>query len=162
MGFGERKISSGVSHDLGFIYIFIPHLHALSSYQSPSRNFPLTGSRLLPGNMWSLISLCLIPLTAAAPQRRTLSPTVDLDYAKVIGSSSLGIDVSNSSEYLFVHLDNSGDFNILFWNLGSSEITNTPRASKFLFNQTMLIPRTCSRLKGFLMHSHRLKRKSVV
>lgn len=44
--------------------------------------------------MWSFVPLasCLIPLAAAAPQKRILAPTVEIEYATVVGSSLLGID----------------------------------------------------------------------
>ncbi|TVY82685.1 putative secreted lipase [Lachnellula suecica] len=44
--------------------------------------------------MRSLIGLasCLIPLAVAAPQKRTLAPTVEIEYATVVGSSLAGID----------------------------------------------------------------------
>lgn len=44
--------------------------------------------------MWSLISLAsvIISFTTAAPRKRALSPTVETEYATIVGSSQLGID----------------------------------------------------------------------
>ena len=44
--------------------------------------------------MWSLVTVaaCLTPLALAAPAEKRSAPTVNLDYATVIGSSALGID----------------------------------------------------------------------
>lgn len=83
--------------------------------------------------MWSLISLvvCLAPLASAAPSpQRRAAPTVDLDYATIVGSSSLGIDSFKGIPYAQPPV---GQLRLkppqsITSNLGTVTATGTPRS----------------------------------